>query len=153
MGVRGWSDVYSFTTESKQDQPFTFLFTTDSQAHNAAGNKIYGDLLSNALNEYPESRFILHGGDIVDDAALMSNGKVSLVLQKESLLILLFMQYSVTMMCTVKVNTSLNLSLRTLKMVLKVKKNGYIQSARFPPKNGRTSTLYFFYTYFDGWGE
>ena len=68
----GWSDVYSFTTEAKKDQPFTFLFTTDSQAHNAAGNKIYGDLLSNALNEFPESRFILHGGDIVDDGALMS---------------------------------------------------------------------------------
>ena len=68
----GWSEVYSFTTEAKKDQPFTFLFTTDSQAHNVAGNKIYGDLLNNALNEFPESRFILHGGDIVDDAALMS---------------------------------------------------------------------------------
>ncbi len=68
----GWSEVYSFTTEAKKDQPFTFLYTTDSQASNAEGNKIYGDLLTNALNEYPESRFILHGGDIVDDAALMS---------------------------------------------------------------------------------
>ena len=69
----GWSEIYSFTTETIEDEkPFTFLFTTDSQASNAAGNKIYGDLLTKALKEYPESRFILHGGDIVDDAVLMS---------------------------------------------------------------------------------
>jgi hypothetical protein len=69
----GWSEIYSFTTEPIEDEkPFTFLYTTDSQASNVAGNKIYGDLLTNALKAYPESRFILHGGDIVDDAALMS---------------------------------------------------------------------------------
>lgn len=71
-GQANWSEKATFTTETSTEEPFTFLFTADSQAANEAGNKVYGDLLKGAITKYPEAKFILHGGDLVDDAALMS---------------------------------------------------------------------------------
>jgi uncharacterized protein (UPF0333 family) len=67
----GWSQAYTFRTEPKNAEPFTFLFTTDSQASDLNGNKIYGNILTKALETYPDARFLLHGGDIVDDGAKM----------------------------------------------------------------------------------
>lgn len=67
----GWSKAYTFKTEPKKPESFTFFFTTDSQASDLNGNKIYGKLLTKALELYPNARFVLHGGDIVDDAAKM----------------------------------------------------------------------------------
>jgi DNA/RNA endonuclease YhcR with UshA esterase domain len=68
---QGWSEPYTFMTEPGGEEPFTFLFTTDSQAYDAAGNEFYGRLVKQAREAYPEARFMLHGGDIVDDAAKM----------------------------------------------------------------------------------
>ncbi len=67
----GWSDPYTFTTEPETNEPFTFLFTADSQAANWEGNQIYGQVFNAARTKYPEAKFMLHGGDIVDDAAKM----------------------------------------------------------------------------------
>lgn len=60
-----WSDVCSFTTApspyTKKD--FTFLFTPDTQGP----GKRWGEILEKAFTLYPDAKFILHTGDMVDD--------------------------------------------------------------------------------------
>ncbi|MYL33908.1 hypothetical protein GLW05_09880 [Pontibacillus yanchengensis] len=66
----GWSDAASFTTEAGGDKPFTFLFTTDTQSAASTnmtwGYGIWGDIFDKALTQYPNARFMLLSGDIVD---------------------------------------------------------------------------------------
>ncbi|MBE3576233.1 MAG: phosphodiester glycosidase family protein [Limnochordales bacterium] len=66
----GWSKPARFTTAPAGAQPFTFLFVTDTQAiANAStsnGYGIWGEVLGKALREYPEARFVLIPGDLVD---------------------------------------------------------------------------------------
>lgn len=69
-GKGRWSGPYRFTTAPGDAAPFTFLFTTDTQSYPNAGAKngygIHGEILSKALKQYPNARFLLVGGDMVD---------------------------------------------------------------------------------------
>ena len=60
-----WSEWIQFTTAHKTNEPFSFLYVGDAQ------NYIY-DLWSRLIREgyktAPEASFILHAGDLVDDA-------------------------------------------------------------------------------------
>jgi hypothetical protein len=66
----GWSEPARFTTAPAGAEPFTFLFTTDTQAiANASasnGYGIWGEILGKALNQHPDARFLLVPGDLVD---------------------------------------------------------------------------------------
>lgn len=62
-----WSEVATMTTESKETNGLNFLFATDSQAADITGFKYWEQLLELAKKEFPQSQFLLHGGDIVDD--------------------------------------------------------------------------------------
>ena len=60
-----WSEWIQFTTAHKTNEPFSFLYVGDAQ------NYIY-DLWSRLIREgykkAPEASFILHAGDLIDDA-------------------------------------------------------------------------------------
>lgn len=76
--TNGWSKVGTFRTASETEEPFTFLFVTDTQAYNAKGFSIWTRLHQQALNMYPDSRFVIHSGDIVDDGATMTQWELFL---------------------------------------------------------------------------
>lgn len=67
----GWSEPYSFTTEPAGDEAYTFLFTADSQAVTREQFSIWTELFNNALVKHPDARFMLHGGDIVENGNLL----------------------------------------------------------------------------------
>ncbi|WP_199624211.1 S-layer homology domain-containing protein [Paenibacillus alkalitolerans] len=66
----GWSQPGTFKTEEEDEARFTFLFTTDTQAvPNASatnGYGIWGEIFGKALKQYPDAKFMLLSGDIVD---------------------------------------------------------------------------------------
>jgi LPXTG-motif cell wall-anchored protein len=66
----GWSEPATFTTEDKEDEKFTFLFTSDTQAIPndtvVDGYGIWGEIFGKGLSEYPNAKFMLLSGDIVD---------------------------------------------------------------------------------------
>lgn len=66
---QGWSGLHTFRTDDRNPKSFNFLFTTDSQANTEEEYQLYGQLLKDALIRYPDSQFILHSGDIVEDGA------------------------------------------------------------------------------------
>jgi hypothetical protein len=65
-----WSEPYRFQTEPGKAEPFTFLFMSDTQAFpNRSAKNGYGiwaEMLGLGLRAFPESRFLLLSGDIVD---------------------------------------------------------------------------------------
>lgn len=65
-----WSAVGTFTTEDKDDEPFSFLFISDTQAiPNASaldGYGIWGEIFGKGLQTHPDAKFMLLSGDIVD---------------------------------------------------------------------------------------
>lgn len=63
----GWSDYRTFTTESAQDDPFRFMFMADTQAYDEKGFSLYTDLFELGMNKYPDTKFALHAGDIVEN--------------------------------------------------------------------------------------
>ncbi len=64
----GWSDISTFTTESAlEEDPFRFLFFTDTQAQDAAGFALWTDLYTSGLEMFPDAKFALHSGDIVEE--------------------------------------------------------------------------------------
>lgn len=67
-----WSEQYRFTTESASPEPFSFLFVTDSHTNTEEAYHIHQNLLSSAFTSYPDARFVMHGGDIVDDGGIMN---------------------------------------------------------------------------------
>ena len=75
----GWSEVSTFTTESAaEDDPFSFLFFTDTQSENAAGFAIWTKLYELGLEKYPDTKFALHSGDIVEDGSRMNQWELFL---------------------------------------------------------------------------
>lgn len=66
-----WSPEATFRTEPEADKPFSFLFVTDSHTNSEEGRDIYRSLLANALTVYPDTAFVAHGGDVVDDGGEM----------------------------------------------------------------------------------
>ncbi|MGG4396986.1 S-layer homology domain-containing protein [Paenibacillus thiaminolyticus] len=57
----------SFRTAGTAEDPAKFLFFGDSQASNAAGFKLWGDILRKAATDHPDFDFILQAGDMVED--------------------------------------------------------------------------------------
>lgn len=57
----------SFRTAGTAAEPTKFLFFGDSQASNAAGFKLWGDILRKAAADHPDFDFILQAGDMVED--------------------------------------------------------------------------------------
>lgn len=58
---KNWSKVYTFTTEEANETAFTFFSMTDTQ--NAYDK--YANTLDYAAKAYPDAKFIVHSGDVV----------------------------------------------------------------------------------------
>ncbi|NHN29749.1 S-layer homology domain-containing protein [Paenibacillus agricola] len=65
-----WAGPYPFVTGPDPQQPFTFLFVSDTQAipnqTKVNGYGIWGEMLEKAIAQQPDARFVLLSGDIVD---------------------------------------------------------------------------------------
>lgn len=74
VGYEGhWSTWYDYKTlEAVPDHPVSFVFVTDSHTKGDNGLAIYQQLISNALTHYPDTQFIMHGGDMVDDGSVLN---------------------------------------------------------------------------------
>lgn len=68
VGSEGaWSDWYDYaTTDAKTSTPVSFVFVTDSHVKADNGKVTYQSLVQNALDQYPDTQFLMHGGDAVD---------------------------------------------------------------------------------------
>jgi hypothetical protein len=62
-----WSQTGTFTTENEREEPFTFLVLTDPQGSAEDHYIMYGKTLRAGLERFPESRFIVMGGDAVEE--------------------------------------------------------------------------------------
>jgi hypothetical protein len=62
-----WSETGQFETEHEHAAPFTFLNITDPQGSVFDHYEIYGKVLNEGLRRFPESRFIVMGGDAVEE--------------------------------------------------------------------------------------
>lgn len=64
-----WSDTYSFTTEAEQTDQFTFFVMGDSQSgrQEEPDYAIWGETAKKAMTDYPEAKFFLNAGDIVEN--------------------------------------------------------------------------------------
>lgn len=69
VGYEGhWSTWYDYkTADPAQDKPISFVFISDSHANSDNGIENYQKLMTDAFTNYPNTQFIMHGGDIVDD--------------------------------------------------------------------------------------
>lgn len=67
-----WSAEHVFTTEPEQNAPFSFLFVTDSHTNSENGRTIFRNLMDQALEDVPDTRFVMHGGDVVDDGGVFA---------------------------------------------------------------------------------
>jgi predicted MPP superfamily phosphohydrolase len=65
-----WNGPHQFVTGPDALKPFTFLFVSDTQAipnqTTVNGYGIWGEMLTKALAQQPDARFVLLSGDIVD---------------------------------------------------------------------------------------
>ncbi|MDG0810663.1 purple acid phosphatase family protein [Cohnella rhizosphaerae] len=68
VGSEGaWSDWYDYATaDAKTSTPVSFVFVTDSHVKADNGKETYQSLIRNALDTYPDTQFLMHGGDAVD---------------------------------------------------------------------------------------
>ncbi|MDG0810797.1 PA14 domain-containing protein [Cohnella rhizosphaerae] len=67
-----WSEAGSFTTEGNDDHNYEFLYMTDSQGSNSNDYEVWANTLGNALDDYPNAKFMVMTGDQVDAGALES---------------------------------------------------------------------------------
>lgn len=65
-GEDHYSDIGTFTTAPADSNETSFLVFGDSQAGTLAGYKLWGETVDAAVEEYPESEFFVHLGDMVD---------------------------------------------------------------------------------------
>lgn len=65
-----WSEAGQFTTEADQENEFSFLYMTDSQGSNTDDYKAWANTLSEGLKHYPDSKFLVMPGDLVDAGSL-----------------------------------------------------------------------------------
>ncbi|MEK4517391.1 S-layer homology domain-containing protein [Paenibacillus sp. FSL H8-0122] len=74
VGYEGhWSDWSNYkTVEAAPDKPVSFVFVTDSHTKGDNGLETYQQLIKNALTNYPDTQFVMHGGDMVDDGAVLN---------------------------------------------------------------------------------
>lgn len=64
-----WSTDGHFTTEGEHETEFEFLYMTDSQGANTEDYRVWAESLRNALDDYPDARFLVMPGDLVDAGA------------------------------------------------------------------------------------
>lgn len=62
-----WSNTYELQTAATGD--FSFLAITDTQGENFRNYAFSTNTLKNAIATFPDSRFILHSGDLVNDGS------------------------------------------------------------------------------------
>ncbi len=62
-----FSEQGTFQTASDKENRTKFLFMGDSQATNEKDFKLWGDTLKKAMLEQPDTEFVVHGGDLVED--------------------------------------------------------------------------------------
>ncbi len=62
-----YSDQGVFRTATGTNEGTKFLFMGDSQATNQAGFDLWGSIFKKALNDHPDTEFVIHGGDLVED--------------------------------------------------------------------------------------
>ncbi|MHA7964022.1 purple acid phosphatase family protein [Paenibacillus sp. CAU 1782] len=67
-----WSEPAAFETEAEGLDEFTFIHVSDSQGETEADFSIWGDTAKAAFSMFPESAFVIHGGDLTEDP---SDGK------------------------------------------------------------------------------
>ncbi|UKS25681.1 S-layer homology domain-containing protein [Paenibacillus sp. HWE-109] len=67
-----WSAPQVFKTEAAKADSFSFLFVTDSHTNSEEALLIHQNLMQGAFSVFPDTRFVMHGGDIVDDGGIMS---------------------------------------------------------------------------------
>jgi len=66
VGSEGrWSEWFQFRTAEKQPKPFKFIYLGDGQEHVLS---LWSQAIRAAYKAAPEARFIIHGGDLVNDA-------------------------------------------------------------------------------------
>ncbi|OQA69871.1 MAG: Alkaline phosphatase precursor [Firmicutes bacterium ADurb.Bin262] len=63
-----WSPAGVIETAGDSDR-FAFLHMTDPQAQNEAQYRVWADVVDTAFKQYPQAKFILSSGDLVDNAA------------------------------------------------------------------------------------
>ncbi|GFZ97187.1 hypothetical protein GCM10008018_49450 [Paenibacillus marchantiophytorum] len=66
-----WSAPQVFKTEAAKADSFSFLFVTDSHTNSEEALLIHQNLMQGAFSVFPDTRFVMHGGDIVDDGGIM----------------------------------------------------------------------------------
>ena len=66
-GGSGYSPQGVFKTEEASLQEFTFISTTDTQGASEKDYAAWNNTLETALKKFPDARFLLHTGDMVDD--------------------------------------------------------------------------------------
>ncbi|WP_278738749.1 phosphodiester glycosidase family protein [Paenibacillus macerans] len=66
-GAGNTSSQGTFRTAAASGDAFEFLYFADSQATNASGFKLWGDIAKKAAAEHPDSSFMVHAGDMVED--------------------------------------------------------------------------------------
>lgn len=64
-----WSQTGRFTTEGNTENEYDFLYMTDSQGANTEDYRVWANSLKNALDDYPDARFLVMPGDLVDAGA------------------------------------------------------------------------------------
>ncbi|WP_150268749.1 purple acid phosphatase family protein [Paenibacillus tepidiphilus] len=62
-----WSGVYRFTTAEADSGVVTLINVTDSQGASAHDFQLWGHTLDKALQTFPDSQFIVHNGDFVEE--------------------------------------------------------------------------------------
>jgi acid phosphatase type 7 len=62
-----WSEPEDFRTEEEDVGTFTFLNVTDSQGETEEDFELWGRTLDRAFAQYPETRLVLHNGDLTED--------------------------------------------------------------------------------------
>ncbi|GGB41084.1 hypothetical protein GCM10011409_18250 [Lentibacillus populi] len=71
LGSEGnWSEIGEFITEAKDESEFEFLYMTDSQGANTHDYEVWADTLGQGLQFFPDSKFLIMGGDQVDAGAM-----------------------------------------------------------------------------------
>ncbi|MCM3042473.1 metallophosphoesterase family protein [Paenibacillus motobuensis] len=64
----GWSEAHTFTTEAANAEEFTFINVTDSQGITRTDFGLWGKILDSALSLFPQASFIIHNGDLTENA-------------------------------------------------------------------------------------
>ncbi|QJD84776.1 S-layer homology domain-containing protein [Cohnella herbarum] len=74
VGYEGhWSDWNAYkTANSTAYKPVSFVFVTDSHTKEDNGLEIYQKLMGDAFKNYPETQFVMHGGDLVDNGGALN---------------------------------------------------------------------------------